>query len=97
MSNLPVVEHNYKVGDEVSFGFNGDWYHAGQVERVTKTKLTATNGMKFSLKVIEDRMKVVDADGYTDYVPCLREIFKSVNGGTWRLTPGIVEAQNPHF
>ena len=92
MDNL--VKHTYAVGDEVSYGFNGDWYHAGQVEKVTAKFLTTTRGNKFSLKVINDSKW---DDELSKTVKFQREVFRSVNGGTWALTKGIVERQNPHF
>lgn len=94
---MELVKHTYTVGDDVSYGFNGDWYYGGKVEKITTKFLTTDRGNKYSLKVIHDRKKVVEADGFVDYVPCLREVFVSVHGGTWALTKGIVEKQNPHF
>ena len=94
---MDLVKHDYQIGDDVSYGFNGDWYYGGKVARITAKFLTTDRGNKYSLKVINDRKKVVEADSFVDYVPCLREVFVSVHGGTWSLTKGIHEAQNPHF
>lgn len=94
---MELVKHTYAVGQDVSYGFNGDWYYGGKVSKITAKFLTTDRGNKYSLKVINDRKKVTDANGFTDYVDCKREVFRSVNGGTWSLTPGVHEAQNPHF
>lgn len=96
-ATLDLVKHAYKVGDDVSYGFNGDWYYDGKVKRITKMFLTTDRGSKYSLKVINARKKVIDADGVVDYVACEREVFKSTGGGTWLLTRGVVKKQNPHF
>lgn len=39
----------FNIGDEVSYGFNGDWYPCGKVERISKTGkiLYTTEGAKF--------------------------------------------------
>ena len=96
-ATLELVKHDYKEGDDVSYGFNGDWYYDGKVTRITKMFLTTDSGNKYSLKVINDRKKVTDANGFTDYVDCKREIFKSTGHGTWSLAHGVIREQNPHF
>ena len=90
---METIKHTYKVGDEVSYGFNGDWYYAGRVARITKKFLTTDQGQKFSLVVRTLWTKIAEHE-YAD-VPT--EVFRSVNGGTWALTKGRVEEQNPHF
>lgn len=92
MENL--VKHTYVIGDEVSYGFNGDWYPAGKVTKLTAKFLTTERGGKFSLHLSNYR-EYNDALGKS--VDVKREVFRSVHGGTWLLTKGIVEAQNPHF
>lgn len=94
---MVLVKHTYAVGDDVSYGFNGDWYYGGKVSKITAKFLTTTHGNKYSLEVIKDRQKVTDANGFVDYVDCNREVFRSVHGGTWSLTKGIHESLNPHF
>jgi hypothetical protein len=42
-------KHNYKVGDDVSYAFNGDYYYAGKVARITNKFLTTDQGTKFTL------------------------------------------------
>ena len=39
----------FNIGDEISYGFNGDFYHCGQVDRISKTgKIIYSNmGDKF--------------------------------------------------
>lgn len=90
---METIKHTYAVGDDVSYGFNGDWYYAGKVAKLTKTLLTTDHGQKFSLRVRLLWTKVSEHD-YAD-VPT--EVFRSVGHGTWSLTKGIIEEQNPHF
>lgn len=90
---MEITKHTYQVGEDVSYGFNGDWYHAGKVTKITKNYLTTERGMKFSLKVCKIWTKISEYD-WQD-IPT--EIFRSVGNGTWTLTHGIVEEQNPHF
>ena len=49
---MGLIKHTYHVGDDVSYGFNGDWYYAGKVARITKKFLTTDQGNKFSLVVL---------------------------------------------
>lgn len=88
-----LIKHTYAVGDEVSYGFNGDWYHAGQVAKVSAKFLTTTRGNKFGLKIVNDTLWTHE----TGTVLVKREVFRSIHGGTWTLTKGIIERQNPHF
>lgn len=90
---MTTVKHTYKVGDEVSYGFNGDWYPAGRVARITKKFLTTDSGHKFSLVIRTLWTKI----GEHEYADVDKEIFVSVGGGTWTLTKGRVREQNPHF
>ena len=90
---MTTVKHTYQVGDEVSYGFNGDWYYAGQVTRITKKFLFTDQGNKFSLVVRTLWSKISD----TEYADVDKEIFVSVGGGTWALTKGRVEEKDPHF
>lgn len=90
---MEITKHTYQIGQDVSFGFNGDWYYAGKVTKITKKYLTTERGMKFYLVVRKVWTKINEFE-YKD-IPT--EIFKSVGGGTWTLTHGIVEEQNPHF
>ena len=41
---MQTIKHNLTVGDDVSYGFNGDWYYAGRVARITKKYLTTEHG-----------------------------------------------------
>ena len=90
---MTTVKHTYQVGDEVSYGFNGDWYYAGKVTRITKKFLTTDQGQKFSLVVRTLWSKISD----TEYADVDKEIFVSVGGGMWALTKGRIEEKNPHF
>ena len=38
----------YQVGDDVSYGINGDSYHAGRIVRMTKNYIWTENGYKFT-------------------------------------------------
>ena len=39
----------YKVGDDVSYGINGDSYYAGKIARMTKCRMFTDQGYQFSL------------------------------------------------
>lgn len=90
---METIKHTYKVGDDVSYGFNGDWYYAGKVTRITKKFLFTDQGNKFSLTVKELWTKINEHE-YAD-VPT--EVFRSIGGGTWALAKGRIEEKNPHF
>lgn len=91
---MKTIEHGLKVGDDVSYGFNGDWYYDGKVTRITKKYLTVNSGNKYYLHLYKDRKWCDEAE---DYVDVMREIFQSVGHGTWTLCKGVHRAQNPHF
>ena len=91
---MQLVKHDYQVGDDVSYGFNGDWYPAGKVARITKKYLTTDRGQRFYLKEFNSR--IYDAATF-DYVDVLKEYFVSLGSGTWTLVKGIKQEQNPHF
>ena len=90
---MGLIKHTYHVGDDVSYGFNGDWYYAGKVARITKKFLTTDQGNKFSLVVRTVWTKI----GNTEYADVDKEVFVSVGGGMWVLTKGHIEERNPHF
>jgi hypothetical protein len=95
MSSQPAIRpHEYKVGQDVSYGFNGDWYHAGVVEKFSPSGkyMHTSRGDKF-VKVVR-LLRVQDGDRWSDR-HC--EVFQSLRGGTWSVCPGIHEEQNPHF
>lgn len=91
---MELVKHTYKVGDDVSYGFNGDWYYAGKVARLTKKYLTTDRGQRFYLREVTTREYDYDTH---EHVNVTKEYFASVGHGTWTLTKGVVEEQNPHF
>ena len=91
---MQTIKHTFQVGDDVSYGFNGDWYYAGKVARITKKYLTTFTGHKFYLK--EFRSRVYDSATF-DYVDVMKEYFVSVGNGTWTLVKGVKEEWNPHF
>ena len=39
----------YKIGDDVSYGFNGDAYYAGKIVKISPARITTDRGHKFSL------------------------------------------------
>lgn len=80
--------HTFVIGEDVSMGFNGDWYHVGQVVRITKKFLFTSTGRKFSLRAVKD----VDSDG-TAYI---QEYFRE-SRGYFVLAHGIHKELNPHF
>ena len=91
---MQTVKHDYTVGDDVSYGFNGDSYYGGKVVKITKKYLTTDRGQRYYLK--EFKSRVYDQAKF-DYVDVMKEYFVSVGHGTWTLCKGIVEKQNPHF
>jgi hypothetical protein len=95
---MKVIPHGYAVGDEVSYGFNGDWYPDGKVEKITKKFLITTGGKKYSLFNYSARELIKDANGKTvDCEDVIKEGFRSVNGGTWTLAKGVIRETNPEF
>jgi len=91
---MELVKHNYTVGDDVSYGFNGDWYYAGKVAKLTKKFLTTDRGSKFYLKAFHSRIYNPETFDYEDV---MKEYFVSVGNGTWTLVKGVKEELNPHF
>jgi hypothetical protein len=91
---MELIKHDYTVGDDVSYGFNGDWYYAGKVVKITKKYLTTDHGQRYYLK--EFKSRVYDTATF-DYVDVIKEYFVSVGNGTWTLVKGIKEEMNPHF
>ena len=74
-----------KVGDAVSYRFNGDSYPCGYVTSISKTlkKITATedkNGTKVEHHFFRRRLSGA-----------------WIKNGTWGLSPGHVYEQNPSF
>jgi hypothetical protein len=41
---------NYQVGDEVSYGINGDRYYDGKIVRITKRFIFTDSGRKYTRK-----------------------------------------------
>lgn len=92
-TQLPQVEAQYKVGDDISIGFNGDWYPRGKVTRFTKSRKFMYNdfGEKFVQEWVKQRQKRPDGE----YGDVMQECYKSV-GGTWAVVKGIIDERNPH-
>jgi hypothetical protein len=90
--------HEFKVGDAVSYGFNGDWYPDGEVARITKNFLITTTGNKYHIYSFIYRKLIKDSNGRTvDSEDVMKDGFKSVNGGTWKLAKGVIREWNPEF
>ncbi|CAB4133852.1 hypothetical protein UFOVP263_24 [uncultured Caudovirales phage] len=90
---METIKHTFQVGQEVSYGFNGDWYHAGKITKITKKLIHTERGMTFSLRIRTIWTKVSEYD----WKDLPAEIFQSVGSVTWTLAHGIIEEQNPHF
>ena len=92
-----LEKHSYKVGDDVSYGFNGDWYYGGKITRFTKSgKFFFTNsGQKFVRLTYNDELVVFMGDKLTVY-PIKREYFQLVSS-PFTAAKGIIKEWNPHF
>ena len=46
---MTTSNQDFQIGDDVSYGFNGDFYPCGQVDRISKTGkvIYSTTGAKF--------------------------------------------------
>lgn len=71
-----------KIGDDVSYSFNGDSYPCGKITKITPTlRVTAT-----------------DADGFETVFFRRKESGSwRKKGGTWSMIKGIHNERNPHF
>lgn len=79
------LNHGLVVGDNVSYGFNGDWYPDGQVQRFSKSGrfMFTTTGHKYVLHITITRDSRV-------------ERYRSI-GGTWVIAKGVHNERNSHF
>jgi hypothetical protein len=77
-----------KVGDDVSYGFNGDYYPCGKIVRITKGLRIYTEDVSKSDGAHRQKC-TFNRKGKTSG-------WKMV-GGTWSLIKGIVDERNPHF
>jgi hypothetical protein len=84
-----------KVGDEVSYGFNGDWYPDGTVVRITKSGkyLYTSTGNKYIKYVFKKWTKLDEDHNYGDV---MTEGYQTP-GGTWTLAKGVYNERNPSF
>lgn len=71
-----------KVGDEVSYGFNGDYYPCGKVVRVTP-------GYRVYTQDGEQPERMFNRKG--------KRAGWVMKGGTWSLVRGHHNEKNPHF
>ena len=87
---VDIKKHSFKVGDDVSSGWNGDSRHIGKVARITKNFLFVDNGEKFSLSV-EDIWQPVGDGSWAD-IPS--EMFRNTHRKSWVLVKGIFNEYN---
>ena len=54
-----VIEFTFKVGDEVSMGFNGDYYPQGKIAKIAKNYriVTLENGKRFFRRKLSESWK----------------------------------------
>lgn len=45
---------NFTVGQDVSYGINGDRYYDGKITRITKRFIFTNSGMKYTRKELKD-------------------------------------------
>jgi len=76
-----MTQVEYKIGDDISYGINGDRYYDGKIARITKRFIISDRGMKYTRK--EDR------DG--------RVYYTQTRCKYCYLIPGVHEYMDPHF
>lgn len=72
---------NYKIGDDVSYGINGDRYYDGKITRITKRFIFTDSGMKYTRKEAPDG----------------RTYYTQTRCKYCYLISGIHEYRDPHF
>jgi hypothetical protein len=78
-----------KVGDDVSYAFNGDSYPCGKI-----TKISASYRRIVATETTPDG----DHDGHREHVFYRDgQTGRWVKGRTWSLVRGYVKTRNPHF
>lgn len=90
---MRVIPSDLKVGDEVSMGFNGDWYPDGKVARITKSGkyLYTDTGTKY-VKMRYQTRAILGGEWEDVY----REGYQRVNS-CFVLAKGVFNERNPHF
>lgn len=59
------IQRMPKVGDEVSYSFNGDTYHCGTIVRITKNQMVLTSeGKKFNRRGLSGSWKMIGSGGW---------------------------------
>lgn len=95
-----IKPHPFKVGDDVSYGFNGDYYHAGKIASFSKSGkfFTTDKGYKFTKKLINDELSIYsrELESYIDY-KIRTEIFTQTGCSCFVAVKGIHTDKNPHF
>lgn len=76
------LAHFPQVGDEVSKGFNGDYYYVGKIERITPTGVCVVRGEQGDVSRFN---RVRKTAGWKK------------SGGTWWMVRGVHNELNPHF
>jgi hypothetical protein len=71
----------YKVGDDVSYGINGDRYYDGKITRITDRFIFTDTGKKYTKKTAYDGRTIYTETG-CKYV---------------YLMPGVHNHMDPHF
>ena len=71
-----------EVGDAVSYAFNGDYYPAGKIVRISEGKI-------LQRRIETDKGEVYYRRGKSD-------VWKK-KGGTWSLVRGHIDKRNPDF
>lgn len=93
--NTVNVPHSYAVGDEVSYGFNGDYYPCGIISKITKRYITTDTGAKF---YIAKAPHVVYANlDDTEKTIEMRDVMQLVSNKWFRMVAGHVNKRNPSF
>lgn len=87
--------HRYKVGNEVSRGFNGDYYPCGVVTFIGKKYLKTSTGHRFYLSTYIDETLEDTPNGF-DWIKREVEFFKEVQS-PFVLCKGHIDERNPHF
>jgi len=76
-----MVEAKYNVGDDVSYGINGDRYYDGKITRITERFIFTDTGKKYTKKTAYDGRTIYTETG-------CRYVY---------LIPGVHNHLDPHF
>ena len=76
-----MAQHEYKLGDDVSYGIGSDRYYDGKITRITRRFIFTDSGRKYTRKI--------HLDGYISY--------RATGQKYCYLIPGVHEYMDPHF